>query len=258
MDAVSIVHYPLVYDGKWAIDLGGLRATITGRTRAIVLVNPNNPTGSFVKRRELDLLIELCRKRRLALIADEVFSDYALRPDPERVPSLAEGQPVLSFSMSGLSKIAGLPQLKLGWIVVSGPEALREEAFEKLELIADTYLSVGTPVQRGASRLLESGLMVRRQISARTRQNLSFLEEHTAASSCRVLNAEGGWYATLQMPRTRSEEEWVLELLGEDNVVVQPGFFFDFDSEAFLILSLLTPPAVFQEGIGRLLARAAR
>ena len=252
MESLRMVSYPLVCHGDWSIDCDALAAAVTPRTRAIVLVNPNNPTGSFVKRDELRFLQSL----GIVLISDEVFADYSFHPDAERVPTLACVTETLSFSMSGLSKIAGLPQLKLGWIVISGPLAARAEAKEKLELIADTYLSVSTPVQHAAGRLLELGSGVQAQIAARVRANLAwFTAAIGAASPARTLAVEGGWYATLQVPRTRREEEWALELLQEDNVLVQPGFFYYFESEAFLVLSLLTEPETFREGCHRVLAR---
>jgi hypothetical protein len=158
----------------------------------------------------------------------------------------------LAFAMSGLSKIAGLPQMKLGWIVVSGPEQLRAEAFEKLEWIADTYLSVSTPVQCAARALLEAGAEVRRQIRERCATHLSLAREVLAGSPANILAVEGGWYITVQVPRVRSEEEWCLELLAREDVLVQPGFFYDFASEAYLVVSLLTAPEVFSEGIARL------
>jgi len=252
MESLRVVSYPVIYHGGWSIDCDALAAALTPRTRAIVLVNPNNPTGSFLKRDELRFLQSL----GLPLISDEVFADYAFTEDPRRVRTLAAGTEALAFSMSGLSKIAGLPQMKLGWIVISGPAAARAEARDKLEWIADTYLSVSTPVQQAAPRLLELGRGIRVQIAARTRANLAWLRSSVAADSpCSILALEGGWYATMQVPRVRREEEWALELLGEDNVLVQPGFFYDFESEAFLVLSLLTAPDTFQEGCRRLLAR---
>jgi alanine-synthesizing transaminase len=252
MESLRVVSYPLVYHGGWSIDCDALAAAVTERTRAIVIVNPNNPTGSFLKRDELRFLQSL----GLPLISDEVFADYAFAADPHRVRTLAGAAESLAFSMSGLSKIAGLPQMKLGWIVISGPAAARTEAKDKLEWIADTYLSVSTPVQQAAPRLLELGKGIQRQIAARVRANLAWLQSAIPADSpCRILSLEGGWYATLQVPRICREEEWALELLEKDNVLVQPGFFFDFDSEAFLVLSLLTAAHTFQEGCRRLLAR---
>jgi len=256
LDSVRVVNYPLVYHGCWSVDFGVLASRITARTRAIVLVNPNNPTGSFLKKAELARLVEICRGRDIALVSDEVFSDYGFEEDRERVASLVGVEELLTFSLSGLSKIAGLPQLKLGWIVTTGPSELRREAFERLELIADTYLSVGTPVQSAASSLLASRELIQSQIMERVRGNLAFLRDKIGLTSpWRVLTVEGGWYAIIQAPRIRSEEDWVLSLLAEDQVLVQPGFFFDFETEAFLVVSLLTPMPIFREGIHRILTR---
>lgn len=256
MELVRVVQYPLVYDEGWSIDLDALAHAIGERTRAIVLVNPNNPTGSFVKRRELKKLVDLCDEHGLALISDEVFSEYRFGPDLERELSLTRVDEVLTFCLSGLSKIAALPQMKLGWIVIGGPPALRAEASERLELIADTYLSVGTPVQHALARLLEAGESMRQQIAARVGQNLAALrtliDDNSAAQ---VLKVEGGWYATVRVPRTKTEEQWCLDLLQQDSILVQPGFFYDFEAEAYLVLSLLTPNVVFHEGVKRLVRR---
>jgi alanine-synthesizing transaminase len=252
MESVEVRQYPLVYHGAWSMDLDALAAAITERTRAIVVVHPNNPTGSYVKHGELDALVRLCGERKLAFISDEVFSDYDFAPDPHRAPSAASVTGCLAFALSGLSKIAGLPQMKLGWIVVSGPPALRREAFEKLEWIADTYLSVSTPVQCAARALLEGGEQVQMQIRERCATHLSLAREALAGSSANSLNVEGGWYITVQVPRVRSEEEWTLHLLERENLLVQPGFFYDFDSEAYLVISLLTAPEIFHEGLVRL------
>jgi alanine-synthesizing transaminase len=252
MESVQVRQYPLVYHGAWSIDLEGLAASITDRTRAIVLVHPNNPTGSYVKRSELDALVELCGERRLALISDEVFSDYDFAPDPHRAGTLAAVTGCLALAMSGLSKIAGLPQMKLGWIAVNGPGELRAEALEKLEWIADTYLSVSTPVQCAAGALLDAGEQVQMQIRERCATHLSLARDVLEGSAANILSVEGGWYITVQVPRVRSEEEWTLELLERENVLVQPGFFYDFDSEAYLVVSLLTAPEIFREGIERL------
>jgi alanine-synthesizing transaminase len=260
LESVRAVQYPLVYHfhghGGWAIDFDALAHAITPRTRAIVLVNPNNPTGSFVKRAELAQLIRLCREHDLVLISDEVFCDYAFEDDPQRVQSLTGVDQVLTFCLSGLSKIAGLPQMKLGWIAVCGPAPARREAFDRLELIADTYLSVGTPVQWAASALLALRAQIQRQILARVRPNHEFLAGRIGSGSpWRLLATEGGWYAILEAPKIHSEEEWVLNLLDAGGVLVQPGFFFDFEREAFLVASLLTRPEVLQEGVRRILAR---
>ena len=248
-------QYPLRYFGGWSIDMEALEAAATARTRAVVLVNPNNPTGSYVKRAELAALTRLTARRGLALISDEVFSDYAFGADADRVTTLADVEDCLTFSLSGLSKVAGLPQMKLGWIVCSGPGRLRREAMEKLEWIADTFLSVGAPVECAAAKLLEAGAEVRRSIRERTAGNLAFAREELGGSAASPLAVEGGWNLTLQVPRIRSEEEWALELLARKDVLVQPGFFYDFQTEAFLVISLLTGEAIFREGVRRLLTR---
>jgi hypothetical protein len=255
LESVRILQYPLRYDGGWHVDFEALAGLLTTRTRAIVVVNPNNPTGSFLKRAEWERLQAL----RMPILSDEVFADFAFAPDPERVATLvdsgrADSGQTLAFSMSGLSKIGGLPQLKLGWIVASGPE--HAAALEGLEWIADTFLSVGAPVQAALPRLLGISAGIQKQMLERTRANLRVLRGAVGAQSpCRVLDVEGGWYAVLQVPRTRGEDEWALHLLQDQDVLVQPGFFHDFESEAFLVLSLLAPSDVFAEGTRRILAQ---
>jgi aspartate/methionine/tyrosine aminotransferase len=257
MESVEVCQYPLEYHGGWAMDVDALARSITARTRAIVLVNPNNPTGSYVKRGELETLTRLAAERGIALISDEVFSDYAFAEDSNRVTSLAGVEDCMAFSMSGLSKIAGLPQMKLGWIVVAGPARLRAEAMEKLEWIADTYLSVGTPVQCAAARLLEAGAAVERQIRERTAANLTFARKSVAGTALAILAVEGGWSVTIRVPRIRSEEEWCIDLLDQSSVLVQPGYFYDFEGEAYLVISLLTAPAEFREGLKRIVGQAS-
>lgn len=254
MESVRVIQYPLGYDGVWHIDFDALASAITPRTRAIVVVNPNNPTGSYLKRMEWDRL----QTFGLPILSDEVFSDFAFAADADRVTTLAGQSGALTFSMSGLSKIAGLPQMKLGWIVAGGPD--HAAALEGLEWIADTFLSVATPVQWALRRILTASAAVQGQIRRQTRANLEHLIERTSApgSPCRCLHAEGGWYAILEVPRIRAEEEWALRLLVESDVLVQPGFFYDFEAEAFLVLSLLTPPAIFAEGLRRILDSAGR
>ena len=247
LESVRVTQYPLIYDGAWRIDLDALRHSITPRARAIVVVNPNNPTGSFLRRDEYEALANLCRDHGLAIVSDEVFSDYALSDEPRRISTLAAFNDAPVFTLSGLSKIAGLPQLKLGWMLVNRPEAMA-----RLEFIADTYLSVSTPVQWAASGLLALRESIQRQILARLRANLRILQtQFGSGSPMRVLRVEGGWYAIVQVPRIRSEEEWTLMLLEQNHLLVQPGFFYDFENEAFLVLSLLTPETVFAEGIGK-------
>jgi alanine-synthesizing transaminase len=252
LDSVGVRHYPLFYDTGWTMDTAALRGALTPRSRAVVVVNPNNPTGSFLKRRELAELTQICRSAGLAILSDEVFADYAFSSDAERVPTLGNASDVLTFSLNGLSKAAGLPQMKLGWIAVSGPSDLAEQAIVRLEVIADTFLSVNTPVQCAAARLLVLGDTVKEQIRARTQRNLTMLRRTLGETMFRMLEVEAGWNAIVQAPRTRSEEEWILALLNEEGVLLQPGYFYDFPSEAFLIVSLLTPESVFDDGIRRL------
>ncbi len=257
LESVRVIPYSLSYYGSWTLHPEEIQRAATPRTRALVIVNPNNPTGSFLKREEYAALAAFCAGHGLAIISDEVFADYTFGPDPNRVATLAGGAEALSFSLGGLSKMAGLPQMKLGWIVVSGAEPLRAQAIQRLELIADTYLSVGTPVQHAAERLIRAGDGIRRQIAARVRLNLEFLRE-CDMGACELLDVEGGWYATLRVPRTRTEEEWALEILDRDGVLVQPGFFYDFAAEAYLVVSLLTPAEAFREGAARVIARCGR
>jgi alanine-synthesizing transaminase len=252
MESVRVRQYPVTYHGAWNIDLRALEAAITSRTRAVILVNPNNPTGHYVKHGELEALARICAARDVALISDEVFADYPLSPDPERAATLADVDDCLAFCMSGLSKVAGLPQMKLGWIVAAGPEPLRRQAMERLEWIADTYLSVATPVQCAAGRLLAAGSAVRQQIRERTAANLAFLRQSITGSAASLLHVEGGWYATLQVPRIRSEEDWTLDLLEQADVFVHPGFFYDFESEGYRVVSLLTEPGTFRAGVERI------
>ena len=251
LESVNIRQYPLRYDGVWHVDFEALEQAITPRTRGIVVVNPNNPTGSFLKRAELDVLDSLAADRGLAILSDEVFRDYGFGEEADRVSTLAGERKALTFCMSGLSKIAGLPQMKLGWIALNGPD--REQAMDALELIADTYLSVSTPAQVALPRLLELSGSILNEIRERTASNLARLRQAIHGSAATLLRAEGGWYAVLQVPRTRTEEEWTLKLLDESGVLVQPGFFFDFETEAYLVVSLLPEPATFAEGVSRLL-----
>jgi aspartate/methionine/tyrosine aminotransferase len=258
LDAVAPIPYPLEYHGAWSIDLPSLRAAVSDRTRALLAVSPNNPTGSFVSRAELDELASFCAGRGIALIGDEVFADYPLRGAAPDRPSVLQQDEALAFSLGGLSKSAGLPQVKLGWIAVDGPEPLVRAALERLELICDTYLSVSTPVQLAAPHLIEKGRGVREQIAARLAENLDELSRQVAEKpAIELLRADGGWSAVLRVPATRSEEQLALELLREDRVIVHPGYFFDFPREAFLVVSLLPPRREFGLGVQRVLARAS-
>jgi alanine-synthesizing transaminase len=257
LEGVRLRPYELSYlhPRGWRIDMESVRSSIDDKTRAVILVNPNNPTGSFLKHDELEALNQICREHRLALIADEVFGDYGFEEDRDRVASLVENEATLTFVMSGLSKILALPQMKLAWIITNGPGQLRAEAVERLDFVADTFLSVSAPVSHAAADWLPLRNSLQQQIRERTRVNLETLTELAANSPFRVLSCEGGWYATVEAPRIFSEEEWALRLLEEDGVLVHPGYFFDFTREAYLILSLLTGPADFREAIERMLDR---
>jgi alanine-synthesizing transaminase len=268
LDGVRALPYTLDYYGRWSIDVDGLARAITRRTRAILVVSPNNPTGSCLSAGELDALAALCEQHDLALIGDEVFAEYTLNDvgGPPRsadaaglLPcvSVLTQQRALTFCLGGLSKSIGLPQVKLGWIGIGGPDALVGAALDRLDLIADTYLSVSTPVQLAAPLLIERGHGVRTQIQARIEANLRALERAVArAPGCTLLRPEAGWTAVLRVPATRAEEDLVLDLLEEDRVLIMPGYFYDFPREAYLVVSLLPDPAVFNEAVARVLARA--
>jgi alanine-synthesizing transaminase len=257
LESVRVRSYPLRYDGTWHVDLPALRDALTDRTRAIVAVSPNNPTGSFVKTSEAEALREIAAPRGLALVSDEVFADFPLRPDPTRASSLFEDGPALTLCLGGLSKSCGLPQLKLAWMALAGPRAAREETRARLEILADTYLSVSTPVQHAAPAVLARKGELQAPIHARIKANLALLRGLAADTAATVLDVEGGWSAVLQVPATRSEDEWVTTLLEEDGVLVHPGYFFDFEREAFLVVSLLPRPETFAGGVTRLLGRVA-
>ncbi len=256
LEGVVLAPFPLTCEGSWRIDLGALRAAVTPTTRAVLLVHPNNPTGSFVTREERDALVALCREHDMALVVDEVFGDYGYRDDPGRAPSFVAVDDVTTFTLSGLSKVAALPQWKLGWIVVGGPPEAVRAALERLEMVADCYLSVGAPVQHAAAALLASRAAVQTAILQRVTANRAVLAARLGRDSrATLLGTEGGWYATVRVPRTRTEEDWCVTLAERDGVLVSPGYFFDFASEAYLVVSLLPPEGVFAEGVDRLAAR---
>jgi aspartate/methionine/tyrosine aminotransferase len=255
LDEVAARPYDLDYHGCWSIDFASIERAWSPATRAVVAVSPNNPTGSRLTRTELERLSALCATREAAIIADEVFVDYplALRPRDE-FGEPARNDTCLTFSLGGLSKSAGLPQVKLGWIGVAGPSRSVSEALARLEMAADTYLSVATPVQVAAASLVERGAAVRDAIAARVAGNYRrLLVLASGQTACEVLQADGGWYAVVRVPAIASEEELVLSLLENDDVLTHPGYFFDFRREAYLVLSLLPPEAIFEEGIARIL-----
>jgi alanine-synthesizing transaminase len=252
LEGLRVATYDLHYHGRWEIDVSSAVAAPES-TRALLVVSPNNPTGSFINQRELDELTALCRQRGWALIVDEVFADYALE---ERAPltDIASRAGVLSFTLGGASKSLGLPQVKLGWTIVGGPPAERDAALAGLELVADTFLSVGTPVQVAAPELLRRGALIRDAIHARTARNLRRARDIAARyPACELLRVDGGWCAPVRVPATRGEEALVLDLLARERILVHPGYFFDFPHEAFLVVSLLPEENIFAEAFDRTL-----
>jgi hypothetical protein len=250
LNDVRIRPYVLRYDGEWHVDVDSVKRAITSSTKAIVIINPHNPTGMFLKRDELEMLTEECLRNSLALIVDEVFAGYGFGHDERRTISTASHSDVLTFTLDGISKLCGLPQLKLGWIAVSGGEEEKNEALHRLEIIADTFLSVNTAVQVALPQLLESGEVVRQRIRERVESNLRFLKNVLAENSpISVLKSEGGWCAILKIPNMRSEEEWALKLLDEAGVYVFPGYFFEFQESGCLVASLLTELDAFSRGL---------
>jgi len=282
---VRLVPYPLIYDHGWQMDFSSLEKAVTERTRGVVVVHPNNPTGSFVAAGERELLNAFCREHGLAVIADEVFLDYGLEASGAKAPvqaeqnrsaesaappksgappkstrenswhgSFADNRDVLTFTLSGLSKISALPQMKVAWVVTSGPRELADAAMGRLEVIADTYLSMNAPVQWALPVMLEQRKSVQRQLLDRVRGNLTEFDRQLAGQqACSRLHVEGGWYAVLRVPVTRSDEELAIELVREKSVMVHPGHFYDFPRDGYLVLSLITPEREFSEGVGRIL-----
>jgi len=272
---VRLVPYPLLYDHGWQMDFVGLRVALTPRSRAVVVVHPNNPTGSFVKPREAAELAEICAAREMAIVADEVFLDYgdpgvrgdagipgaagkgfvgaelvsARFPTIELQPTFAFSDAALTFTLSGLSKISALPQMKLAWIVASGPESAARDAVDRLEVIADTYLSPSTPIQLAAPEFLAMRGALQSQLQERIAANLAFLDATLAGCDAATrLERAGGWYAVLRVPKSSSDESLVVSLLERNSVLIHPGTFYNFPSEGFLVLSLIAPTSEFEQG----------
>jgi aspartate/methionine/tyrosine aminotransferase len=269
---VKLVPYPLIYDHGWQMDFHSMEKAVTTRTRGVVIVHPNNPTGSYVHAEELTALNVFCRDHGLALIVDEVFLDYALSSDSTgelrstgqpkaAVPtsamphfSFVSNREVLTFTLSGLSKISALPQMKVAWVVTSGPGEIANVAMARLEVIADTYLSMNAPIQWAVPMLLEQRRDIQQQLMQRGRANLAELDRLLMGQpSCGRLAVEGGWYAVLRVPVTRSDEDLAIELVREKSVLVHPGHFYDFPSDGYLVVSLISPEPEFAEGAGRVL-----
>jgi alanine-synthesizing transaminase len=255
---VKLFPYELVYDHGWQIDVTSLFAAVEraeaagARCRGVLAVHPNNPTGSYIDPRETQLLNDVCAENDMAIVADEVFLDYSLAP--ERWPTFAANESALTFTLSGLSKISALPQMKAAWIALSGPPALRDEALARLEVIADTYLSMNATVQLALPAMLEERRFIQPQLMHRVRTNLAELDRQLAAQKlCHRLEVEGGWYAIVRVPARGTDEELAIALLREKNVLVQPGHFYDFAADGYLVVSLITPESEFAEGSRRLL-----
>jgi alanine-synthesizing transaminase len=249
---VKLIPYPLIYDHGWQMDFPSLQKVVTERTRGVVVVHPNNPTGSYVQPRERELLNSFCREHALAVIVDEVFLDYALDKSPRE--SFVANQDALTFTLSGVSKISALPQMKVAWIATNGPAAEIEAAQDRLEVIADTFLSMNAPIQWATPALLEQRKSIQPQLLGRVLANLAELDRLLAAqNTCQRLIVEGGWYAVLRVPVTQTDEELAVDLLRRKSVLVHPGHFYDFPNDGYLVLSLITPEQEFAEGMGRVL-----
>ena len=268
---VKLVPYPLIYDHGWQMDFPSMEKAVTGRTRGVVVVHPNNPTGSYVQAGEVELLNSYCRSHGLAVIVDEVFLDYRLdvgtaapgcpveRSSTALSASFVENRDVLTFTLSGLSKISALPQMKVAWVVTSGPEEEASAAMARLEVIADTYLSMNAPIQWAVPALLEQRKNIQEQLLERVRRNLAELDRQLAGQkACQRLSMEGGWYAVLRVPVTRSDEELAIELVREESVLVHPGHFYDFPSDGYLVLSVIAREEEFSKGVQKALDNLTR
>jgi alanine-synthesizing transaminase len=246
---VELHHYHLRYDREWEIDIDSIKNAVNKKTKAIVLINPHNPTGMFLKENEYREIKAIAKENKLALIIDEVFIDYAFKSDESRINSTASESEVLTFTLNGISKMIGLPQMKLGWIIINGQRSIVSEAMERLEIISDTFLSVNTPVQVALPKLLGTGVIVQQNILDRIRNNYSILQKEMINSSCSSLTAQGGWYGVIRVPRTKSDEDWALQLLEKKGIYLFPGYFFDFDDEGYLVVSLLMESSVFKKAV---------
>jgi alanine-synthesizing transaminase len=252
LNDVELRHYRLTYDGEWRIDFESLENVLTYGTRAIVVVHPNNPTGSYVKHDELEKLGRYAVKRDCAIIADEVFEPYSLAPDGRRAKIMSCEKKALLFSLNGISKLLALPQLKISWIAVGGGSRGVGEALDRLEVIADTYLSVNTPAQVALPRLFQHLSLMGEQVCARLRSNYEALLRILEGSNISVYHLEGGWYAILRFPGAKTDDEWATGLLEREGVMLYPGHFFSFEQESTLVLSMILTPDVIQDGVERI------
>ena len=253
LNDITLRYYRLAYDGEWHIDFTSLEAQLSERTRAIVLVHPNNPTGSYLKQNEFDRICSLASEHHSSLIADEVFGPYDISPGVDCANILTSQSFMPLFSLNGISKLLGLPQLKLSWIFVHGDLQQKGEALNRLDIIADTFLSVNTPVQIALPRLFRFSSDIRNQIRLRIQTNYKLLQNIFADSNTSVLRVEGGWYAILHLPQKHSDDNWAEEILIHQNILVQPGHFFDMEQESCIVISLLPDSRIFKETILRLM-----
>jgi aspartate/methionine/tyrosine aminotransferase len=263
VEGVRARSYPLLRDEAFRIDVGAIARAVGERTRAVVVVHPNNPTGTFARRDDAEALDALAAERGLVIVSDEVFADYPFGPlKGTKLPTFAGPRAALTFVLSGLSKVACAPQLKLGWTSVHGDDEAVRLAMSRLEVIADTFLSVSTPVQVALPAILERVPRIQEEVLARLRENLAAIDRAIEArgphAPVRRLDADGGWSALLEVARTRTEDEWASSLLREHGVIVQPGYFYDMDREGFLVVSLLPEPERFRAGIERVVDVLAR
>ena len=248
--------YRLLYNNGWQVNVTVLKKLIHSRTRGILMVNPNNPTGSFIKEKELSVMDQLAHEHSLALISDEVFADYIFLENSSRIKSIANHKASLSFTLGGISKSLGLPQMKLSWLIASGPSQLRDSAVSRLEVISDTYLSPNIPAQNALGEWLKLTTLIQQEIQERIRCNREFLLQRCEEmDDLEYLISEGGWYAILRISSIMDEEKFVLALLEKDHVWAHPGYFFDLEGESHIVLSLLPDPNVFKEGVERIIAR---
>lgn len=253
LNDVEARHYRLRYDDEWRVDVDSLSDIVDESTRAILLVHPNNPTGSYITVQEREAVLTIASKRGLALIVDEVFGDFSFDDIKGPHGSFACEQDALVFTLNGISKLLGLPQMKLAWITASGALPLLHDAASRLEIICDTYLSAGTPVQQALPALFTNGRRVTEQIRTRVRRNYNSLRAMTGGTPVSLLDADGGWNAIVQFPRIMSDETWALRLLKECNVLVHPGHFFEIEREGCIVISLLPEESTFSSGFGKTL-----
>lgn len=252
MESVTVKHYTLKYqaENRFRIDIDSIGRQLSPRVKAIVLVNPNNPTGNYLDKEDLTGIISLCKANNIALICDEVFLDFNIDTGCRSKISVVTVYDVLTFTLSGISKICALPQMKLSWIAVNGPDKIREAAKSKLEIISDTYLSAGTPVQIGLSALLKGRHHIQKQIKERIISNYTILKSEFGQDRyISVLNTEGGWYSVLKINIPVNEEKLAYDLLSKHNVYIHPGYFFDFEDEGYAVVSLLTKQHELKKGI---------